>query len=510
MALRHPPRRGHLRRRAGPRPRRGRPRHRADRRREPATPAPGELPHRARAAPDDVDVVRRAVRGARVRDRPRLPADRRELPVLARSVHHHHGAAGGSRRDRGLPVPDRDHAQRPCAHGGHHEHRCRDGQQHPPRVLRQRAARRARECHDGRHRGRLHPIPPCAHDRAGHDHRHGADGARARGRWRAERAVGTRRHRRSAVRHRRHPRLRAVGVRSAAWATLVRGLVMTTDPASEVVTTLPDEHRRSLGVRPALLVGLAVVAAILGLGIYSGVRARSEADATLKQTTADAAVSVVSVVSPQATAATQEILLPGTTQAFTDAPLFARTSGYVKAWYSDIGARVTHGQLLAEIETPEVDQQLEQARADLETAQANLRQAQITADRWRALLETDSVSKQETDQAVSALSASKATVDSNGANVRRLEQLQGFQKIYAPFDGVITARNVDIGVLINAGSTTTSGRELFHMAAIHTLRVFVAVPEIYSRAALPGTSATITLDEFPGRSFHGTLARTAN
>jgi RND family efflux transporter MFP subunit len=125
-------------------------------------------------------------------------------------------------------------------------------------------------------------------------------------------------------------------------------------------------------------------------------------------------------------------------------------------------------------------------------------------------LETDSVSKQETDQAVSALSATKATVDSNAANVRRLEQLQGFQKIFAPFDGVITARNVDIGVLINAGSNTTSGRELFHMAAIHTLRVFVAVPEVYSRAAGPGASATLTLDEFPGRLFHGTLVRNAN
>src|SRR3989454_8727443 len=151
--------------------------------------------------------------------------------------------------------------------------------------------------------------------------------------------------------------------------------------------------------------------------------------------------------------------VPGTPQAFADAPLFARTRGYVKAWYFDIGAHVKQGQLLAEIESPEVDQQLEQARADLGTAQPNLRQAQITADRWQALLETDSVSKQETDQAVSALSAMKATVNSNAANVRRLEQLQAFEKIYAPFDGVITARNVDIGVLINAGSNT-SGREL--------------------------------------------------
>jgi RND family efflux transporter MFP subunit len=287
---------------------------------------------------------------------------------------------------------------------------------------------------------------------------------------------------------------------------------MTTNPASEVATRpepiVPGERQRSR--RPALLLGLALVTGVLGLGIYSGVRTRNASDATLKRTTAEAAVQIVSVISPTASASTREILLPGTTQAFTDAPIFARTNGYVKRWYFDIGAHVKAGQLLAEIETPEVDQQLQQARADLETARANLRQAQITADRWRALLESDSVSKQETDVAVSALSAMKATVDSNIANVGRLEQLQSFEKIFAPFDGVITARNVDIGVLVNAGSTSTAGRELFHMTAIQTLRVFVAVPEVYSRAARPGSPATLTLDEFPGRSFQGTLVRTAN
>jgi RND family efflux transporter MFP subunit len=288
---------------------------------------------------------------------------------------------------------------------------------------------------------------------------------------------------------------------------------MTGDPASSFVGASPtavergrtQSHRRHLA-----LLGVAVMAGALGLAIFWGIRARNAADATLRQTTADSAVSLVSVVSPKPGAPAQEILLPGTTQAFTDAPIFARTTGYVKGWYFDIGARMKQGQLLAEIESPEVDQQLLQARADLETAQANLRQAQITADRWLALLQTDSVSKQETDQAVSALSAMKTTVDSNAANVRRLEQLQGFEKVYAPFDGVITARNVDIGVLIDAGANTAAGRELFHMAAIHTLRVFVAVPEVYSRAARAGSSATLTLEEFPGRSFHGTLMRTAN
>ena len=257
------------------------------------------------------------------------------------------------------------------------------------------------------------------------------------------------------------------------------------------------------------LVVLAVATALLGLGIYSGVRARSAADATLRRVTDEDAIPTVSVVSPKPGAPTREIQLPGTTQAFTDAPIFARTSGYLKRWYFDIGTHVKEGQLLAEIASPEVDQQLAQARADLETTQANLRQAQITADRWQALLESGAVSKQETDQAVNSLRATKATVESNAANVRRLEQLQGFEKIYAPFDGVVTARNTDIGALIDAGSTT-SGRELFHMAAIHRLRVFVAVPEVYSRAARSGASAALTLDEFPGRTFHGTLVRNAN
>ena len=270
------------------------------------------------------------------------------------------------------------------------------------------------------------------------------------------------------------------------------------------------ELRRSRHLPPVFLLALGALLGALALGIYTGISARSTADATVKRATEEAAVAVVNVVVPTPGAPTQEIRLPGTTQAFTDASINARTNGYLKRWYFDIGARVKQGQLLAEIETPEVDQQLQQARADLETAQANLRQAQITADRWLALLKTDSVSKQETDQAVSNQSALKATADSNAANVRRLEQLQGFQKIYAPFDGVVTARNVDIGVLVDAGATTQGVRELFHMVALHKLRVFVAVPEVYSRAASPGSAAVLTLDEFPGRSFHGTLVRNAN
>ncbi len=225
--------------------------------------------------------------------------------------------------------------------------------------------------------------------------------------------------------------------------------------------------------------------------------------------TEQAAVPTVSVIQPASNTAGKEVVLPGNTQPFNDTPIYARTNGYLKRWYVDIGAHVTQGQLLAEIETPEVDQQLEQARADLKNAQANAQLAQITAARWQNLLKTNSVSKQETDQAVSDLSARQATVDSMAANVHRLEQLQSFEKVYAPFAGVITARNTDIGALINAGAGGVP-QELFHMAAVNRLRVYVAVPEVDSLAAQTGAKATLTLDEFPGETFQGTIVRNSD
>jgi RND family efflux transporter MFP subunit len=283
----------------------------------------------------------------------------------------------------------------------------------------------------------------------------------------------------------------------------------TKTPDVHSVETTRDEGppQRRLG-RLAFL-GLAAAAIALGVLIYSGIRARVVAEANLTRATAQAATPIVNVVYPKADAPSEEIVLPGNTQAFIDAPIYARTSGYLKRWYFDIGAHVKKGQLLAEIETPEIDQQLQQARADLKTAQANLNLAKITADRWQSLWKTNSVSRQETDQAVSNLSAMQATLDSNAANVRRLEELQSFEKIYAPFDGVITARNTDIGALINAGANAP-GQELFHLAAVDKLRVYVAIPEIYARAAQPGATATLTLDAFPGEVFHGTLVRHAN
>jgi len=256
-------------------------------------------------------------------------------------------------------------------------------------------------------------------------------------------------------------------------------------------------------------VGLAAAVLVLGVVIYAGIRARVTANATLTRATTQAAIPTVNVVYPKADALTQEIVLPGNTQAFTSAPIYARTSGYLKRWYFDIGAHVKKGQLLAEIESPEVDQQLQQARADLKTAQANLDLAKITADRWQGLLKTNSVSQQETDQAVGNYHALQATLDSQAANVRRLEQLQSFEKIYAPFDGVITARNTDVGALINAGASTP-GQGLFTLAAIDKLRVYVTIPEVYASAARPGAPASLLLDAFPGEVFHGTLVRQAN
>jgi RND family efflux transporter MFP subunit len=278
--------------------------------------------------------------------------------------------------------------------------------------------------------------------------------------------------------------------------------------SSNVPQTSPEQSvpGPSKPSSPWLLGGVAVAAIALGIVIYSGIHERVQAETKLGVVTEHAAVPAVSVVLPSSAAVSQEIVLPGNTQAFNDTPIYARTNGYLKRWYVDIGARVKQGQLLAEIDTPEIDQQLEQARADLKNAQANEQLAQITASRWQNLLKTSAVSKQETDQAVQDLSARQASVDSMTANVHRLEQLQSFEHVYAPFAGVITARNTDIGALINAGAGGVP-QELFHMAAVNKLRVYVAVPEINSQAAQTGAKATLTLDEFPGESFDGTIVR---
>jgi RND family efflux transporter MFP subunit len=255
----------------------------------------------------------------------------------------------------------------------------------------------------------------------------------------------------------------------------------------------------------ALAIAVIAVACLLVSGIWS----RVKAGATLRAETAQAALPAVSVVSPKQTVPTDEIILPGNVQPFITSPIYSRTNGYLKKWYFDIGAHVKQGQLLALIETPEVDQQLEQARSNLLTAQANLELAAITKTRYQGLLKSNAVSQQDVDNAVGTYNANKAIVEADKAAVEQYSALVSFEKIYAPFDGVITARNTDIGDLINSGSSTGVKTDLFHIAQPGKLRVYVNVPEEYSQGIKVGMTADLNLAEFPGRKFQGTLVRTA-
>ncbi len=280
-------------------------------------------------------------------------------------------------------------------------------------------------------------------------------------------------------------------------------------PAGEYpVETVPPLPPRA-GLSKAMWVALIVIAILTVLVVVFGISARSASQHTLEKESAIAAIPSVNVTYPVPSNVSSDIALPGNTQAFVDTPIYSRTSGYLKHWYFDIGARVKKGQLMADIETPEVDQQLQVAQADLKSAQANLALADVTSARYQNLLKTNSVSKQETDVAMSDATAKQAAVDAAMASVRRLEQLQSFEKVYAPFDGIVTARNTDIGRLISAGQNTAA-QELFHMAAIGKIRVFVAVPEAYTAAIKDGAKASLTLDEYPGRTFEGTIARNSS
>jgi len=255
-----------------------------------------------------------------------------------------------------------------------------------------------------------------------------------------------------------------------------------------------------------LAIAAIAVAGLLMSGIWSRVKARN----TLNTETNQAAVPAVSVVSPKQTAPTDEIILPGNVQPFITSPIYSRTNGYLKKWYFDIGARVKQGQLLALIETPEVDQQLQQARSNLLTAQANLELASITKTRYLGLLKSNAVSQQDADNAVGTYNANKAIVEADKAAVEQYSALVSFERIYAPFDGVITARNTDIGDLINSGSSSGVKTDLFHIVQPGVLRVYVNVPEEYSQGIKVGMTADLNITEFPGRKFQGKLVRTAN
>jgi len=263
-------------------------------------------------------------------------------------------------------------------------------------------------------------------------------------------------------------------------------------------------HRKSSRV---FTVFFFVVIVLVVLGGFTLFQRRAQYQALAKETEA-LAIPTVAVLHPAIEAAQEDLVLPGTMQAYVESPIYARTNGYLQKWYHDIGSRVPKGQLLADIDTPEVDQQLSQARADLNTAKANAHLSEITATRYTELIKTDGVSKQEVDNAIGDWEAKKATVQSSEANVRRLEELESFKHIYAPFSGVITKRNVDIGTLINAGNGGSS-QQLFFLAQTDPIRVYVSVPETYAPSVHGGLAAFLELTQYPGQKFEGKVVRTA-
>ena len=278
---------------------------------------------------------------------------------------------------------------------------------------------------------------------------------------------------------------------------------------TEIPGCPPGEVRGRRRTMRLLAVTGVTMFIVLVIVILFGIHARERAESKLRQNTNEAAVEEVVIIHPKQNSPIDEVVLPGETQPYINSPVYARASGYLVKWYHDIGSRVKKGDLLAVVDAPDLDKQLAQAQADLDTSKANANIAQITADRWQGLIKTRSVSKQATDQAVDNQRASDATVNSYAANQGHYAKLVGFEKIFAPFDGIITMRNTDNGWLIAAG-LNTPGQELFQIGQISTLRVFVAVPEVYSRAAHVGSKATLTLDEYPDQTFQGTVTRTSS
>jgi RND family efflux transporter MFP subunit len=269
----------------------------------------------------------------------------------------------------------------------------------------------------------------------------------------------------------------------------------------------PGENQGTSKASGLFKVLLGVVLLLVILGAFTLLQ-RKEEYRTLAKETEALAIQTVGVIHPSPEIGQEDLVLPGTMEAFVEAPIYARTNGYLKKWYHDIGSRVRQGDILADIDTPEVDQQLSQARAELSTAKANAHLSEITATRYAELIKTDGVSKQEVDNAIGDFEAKKAIVQSSEANVRRLEEMKSFQHVYAPFSGVITRRNVDTGMLINAGNTGAS-QQLFYLAQMSPLRVYVRVPEIYASAIRPGLGAYIELTQNPGQKYEGKVARTS-
>jgi RND family efflux transporter MFP subunit len=284
---------------------------------------------------------------------------------------------------------------------------------------------------------------------------------------------------------------------------------MTSEPViTQQSATEPSGHFQRTQSKPRFFL-LWVLATLLIAGAAVAFTLRFEEKRALAKETEVLAVPNVIVIQPKAEPPQQELVLPSSLEAFTESPIYARTSGYVARWYKDIGSQVKKGQLLADIDTPEVDQELMQARAARDQAEAQLNLAKSSAERWETLRKMDAVAQQETDERSSGYTQGQAALASATANVRRLEQLESFKHIFAPFSGTITKRNTDIGALINAGNSG-SNQELFVVAQISPIRVYVDVPEIYSSSVRPGQPARVELPAFPGQQFSGKVARTAD
>jgi RND family efflux transporter MFP subunit len=257
---------------------------------------------------------------------------------------------------------------------------------------------------------------------------------------------------------------------------------------------------------------LLLIAAIAVAVAYSGITTRHEQEAALTKETLARALPTVDVVLPKRGTGPQEIVLPGEIQAWYTAPILARVNGYVKMWYKDYGAKVKAGDLLAEIDTPDLDQQFDQAKADLATAQANLELAEITTKRWNALRSSNSVSQQSADEKVGEANARKAEVEAAKAKVGHLQALESFKRIIAPFEGTVTVRNVDVGALVSATPSGNSRdlQELFEVADVRKVRVYVQVPQAFAAQLSPGLKADLKLSQYPDRVFEADLATTSN
>jgi RND family efflux transporter MFP subunit len=279
-----------------------------------------------------------------------------------------------------------------------------------------------------------------------------------------------------------------------------------THPVHPQIDTVPDRGHAPAG-RGGILIGAALLILIVA-GAITFLNRRSE-DSALAKETETVAIPNVAVVHPKTEPSTDELVLPGNLLAFEESPIFARTNGYLLRWNKDIGSKVEKGELLAAIDTPEIDQELLQARASRDQVKSALGIAKISADRWANLRKTDSVSQQEADQEASTYQQAIANLAAADANVRRLEQLESFKNVYAPFSGVLTRRNVDPGALINSGAGV-AGKELFDIARVDPLRVYVSVPQAYAPNIKVGMKANVTLQEFPSQKLSGTVARTAD